>query len=195
MAVSNNEYSKKRSRHFTLAFCRDLCPKNIPMKLQRPEPLVWGWQKICVAIRFFTLLCVVVAFFGCADSREKKTAAEISEHFKNYTKLKQNDPVGARGELYAAAYLLHNGHPKSKLWAEKVYEMDSTGRVSFSELLSYEILCLEIATDNGARKEVLAKHQEVVKATRQQIEALKAEGKDPQTVWTKAYTFDFSLDP
>lgn len=42
-----------------------------------------------------------------------------------------NDPVSARGELYTAAYLLHKGHPKSKLWAEMVYEMDSTRRVSF----------------------------------------------------------------
>ena len=155
-----------------------------------------GWQKIGVEIRFFTmLLCVVVAFLGCADGRKKTTAAKISEHFKNYAKLKRNDPVSARGELYAAAYLLHKGHPKSKLWAEKVYEMDRTGRVSFSELLAYEILLFEIDTDNGAPKEFLKKHQEVIKATRQQIEALKAEGKDPKAVWTKAYTFDFSPDP
>ena len=157
---------------------------------------MWGWQKKGVEIGFFTMLvCVVVAFFGCADVRKKTTAAEISEHFKNYAKLKQNDPVGARGELYAAAYLLHKGHPKSKLWAEKVYEMDSTGRVSFSELLVYEILQLEIATDNGAPKEILAKHEEVIKMTRQRIEVLKAEGKDPKAVSTKAYTFDFSPYP
>ena len=144
---------------------------------------------------FLLLLCVVVAFYGCADDREKTTAAEISEHFKNYAKLKQNDPVGARGELYAAAYLLHKGHPKSKLWAEKVYEMDSAGRVSFSELLAYEILLFEIATDNGASKNVLANYQVVIKARQQQIEALKAEGKDPKAVFTKAYNFDFSPDP
>ncbi len=154
-----------------------------------------GWQKKGVEIRFFTmLLCGVVAFFGCADGRKKTTTAEISARFKNYAKLKQNDPVGARGELYAAAYLLHKGHPKSKLWAEKVYEMDSTGKVSFSELLAYEVLLFEIATDNGAPKEVLKKHQEVIKATRQQIETLKAEGKDPEAVWTQAYSFDFSPD-
>ena len=165
------------------------------MKLQRSEPLVWDWQKEDVEIRcFMLLLCMMVAFLGCADSKKKASAAEISEHFKNYAKLKHNDPVGARGELYAAAYLLHNGHPKSKLWAEKVYEMDSTGRVSFSELLAYEILLFEIATDNGATKEVLKKHQVVIKATRQQIETLKAEGKDPKAVWTKAYSFDFSPD-
>lgn len=171
--------------------------KSKPMKRlkrRRSEPLVWGWKKKGVEIGFFTMLLYVVAFFGCADSREKKTAAEISEHFKNYAKLKQTDPVGASGELYAAAYLLHKGHPKSKLWAEKVSEMDSMGRVSFSELLAYEILLLEIATDNGAPKAVLEKHQEVIKATRQRIEVLKAEGKDPKTVWTKAYTFDFSPD-
>ena len=146
-------------------------------------------------IRFFLMLCVVVAFFGCADGREQTTAAEISEHFKNYAQSKHNDPVGARGELYAAAYLLHKGHPKSKLWAEKVYKMDTTGKVSFSEVLAYEILLLEIATDNGASKNVLENHQAVIKATRQQIEALKAEGKDPKAVFTKAYTFDFSPDP
>ena len=165
------------------------------MKLQRSELLVSGWQKIGVEIGFFTmLLCAVVTFLGCADSRKKTTAAEISAHFKNYAKLKQNDPVTARGELYAAAYLLHKGHPKSKLWAEKVYEMDSTGKVSFSELLAYEVLLFEIATDNGVPKEVLKKHQVVINATRQQIEALKAEGKDPKAVWTKAYSFDFSPD-
>ena len=155
---------------------------------------MWSWQKKGVKVRFFTMLLCVVAFFGCVDGREKTTAAKISEHFKNYAKLKQKDPVGARGELYAAAYLLHKRHPKSKLWAEKVYEMDSTGRVSFSELLAYEVLVFEIATDNGAPKEVLENHQAVIKATRQQVEALKAEGKDPRTVWTKAYTFDFSPD-
>ena len=73
--------------------------------------------------------------------------------------------------------------------------MDSTGKVSFSNLLAYEILCLEIATDNGASKEVLEEHQKVVKATRQQVEDLKAEGKDPKAVWSQAYTFDFSPDP
>ena len=154
---------------------------------------MWSWKKKGVEIRFFTmLLSAVVAFFGCANSGEKTTTAEISAHFKNYAKLKKKDPVAARGELYAAAYLLHNGHPKSKLWAEKVYEMDSTGRVSFSELLAYEVLLFEIATDNGAPKEVLKKHQAVINATRRQIEALKAEGKDPKAVWTKGYTFDFS---
>ncbi len=161
------------------------------------EILTQEWVKKGAKLRFFAVLlfcCMVVAFFGCADAREK-TAAEISGHFKNYAKLKHNDPVGARGELYAAAYLLHKGHPKSKLWAEKVYEMDSTGRASFSELLAYEILCLEIATDNGAPKEVLEKHQKVIKVAQQQIETLKAEGKDPKAVWTQAYTFDFSPDP
>ena len=174
----------------------DRSPKSKPMKLQRSEPLVWSWQKKGVEIGFFTmLLCLVAAFFSCADGRGKTTAAKISEHFKNYEKLKYNDPVRARGELYAAAYLLHKGHPKSKLWAEKVYEMDSTGRVSFTDLLAYEVLLLEIATDNGAPKDVLENHQRVIKATRQQIEALEVEGKDPNSVWTEAYSFDFSEDP
>ena len=179
-----------------LLFVGDRCPKSNPMKLRSSDQLVWDLQKEDVEIRcFMMLLCVVMVFFGCADRKEKTAATEISEHFKNYAKLKQNDPVGARGELYAAAYLLHKGHPKSKLWAEKVYEMDSTGKVSFSDLLAYEILYLEIATDNGAPKEVLEKHQKVVKATRQQIEALKTEGKDPKAVWTEAYSFDFQPDP
>ena len=97
---------------------------------------MWGWQQEDVKIRFFMMLLCVVVFFGCADSREKTMAAKISEHFKNYAKLKQND--------------------------------------------------------NSAPKAVLENHQKVIKATQQQIEVLKAEGKDPKAVWTKAYTFDFS---
>ena len=77
-----------------MLFVGDRCPKSNPMKLQRSEPLVWGWQKKGVEIGFFAMLLCVVAFFGCADDREKTTAAEISAHFKNYTKLKQKDPVG-----------------------------------------------------------------------------------------------------
>lgn len=61
-------------------------------------------------------------------------------------------------------------------------------------MLAYEVLLFEIATDNGASKEVLKIHQAVIKARRQQIEVLKAEGKDPKAVWTKTYTFDFSPD-
>ena len=117
------------------------------------KPLVSGWRKIGVEIRFFTmLLCVVVPFFGCTDGREKTMAAEISAHFKNYAKLKHNDLVGARGELCAAAYLLHKGHPKSKLWAEKVYEMDSTGKVSFSELLAYGYCYLKLPPTTVCQK-------------------------------------------
>ena len=129
---------------------------------------------------FTIMLCMVVAFLGCADGREKITGAEISEHFKNYAELKQNDPVDARGELYAAAHLLHKGHPKSKLWAEKVYEMDSTGKVSFSELLAYEILLFEIAADNGVPKDILENHRKVIKAARQQIETSKPRVKTPR---------------
>ena len=54
------------------------------------------------------------------------------------------------------------------------------------------MLYLEIATDNGAPKNILTQHQEVIKMTRWQIEVLKAEGKDPKAVFTKAYRFDFS---
>ena len=123
------------------------------------------------------------------------SAAEISAHLKNYETLKQSDPVTARREFYAAAYLLHKGHPKSKLWAEMLYEMKTTGKARMSELLAYEILYLEIATDNGAPKDFLEQHQEVLKATRQRIKVLKSQGKDPKEVWTKAYNYDFSPYP
>ena len=174
--------------------CR--CPKSNPMKFQGSERLMCGWKQKGFEMRFFALLLIcVLAFFGCADGREKATAAEISAHLKNYETLKHSDPVAARGEFYAAAYLLHKGHPKSKLWAEKLYEMVTIGRARMSELLVYEILQLEIYTDNGAPKNVLEQHQEVLKATRQRIKILKSQGKDPKEVSTKAYNFDFSPYP
>ena len=155
-----------------------------------------GWKQKGFEMRFFALLLIcVLAFFGCADGREKTTAAEISAHLKKYETLKHSDRVTARREFYAAAYLLHKRHPKSKLWAAKLYEMETMGRARLSELLAYEILYLEIATDNGAPKYILERHQEALKATRQRIEILKSQGKDPKEVWTKAYNFDFSPYP
>ena len=115
-----------------------------------------------VEMRFFfgLFLSGALAFFGCVDAEKRATAAEVSAHFKNYAKLKKNESVAARGELYAGAYLLHKGHPKSKRWAEMVYKMDTAGEVSVSELLAFEVLLLEIAIDNGASKAVAEAHQE-----------------------------------
>ena len=149
-------------------------------------------MKRCVCLSMVWSLSLLV-FLGCADGREKTTAAEISAHFKNYAKLKQSDPVAARGELYAGAHLLHKGHPKSKRWAEMVYKMDTVGEVSVSELLAFEVLLLEVAIDQGASKAVVEAHQKVVAARRQQIGKLKAEGIDPDVVLLPAYTFDFHV--
>ena len=66
-------------------------------------------RRLCLSM---LLSLSLVVFFGCADVREKTTAAEISEHFKNYAKLKQNDPVAARGELYACGILAPQGTPE-----------------------------------------------------------------------------------
>ena len=143
---------------------------------------------------FFSLfLSGALAFCGCVDAEKRATAAEVSAHFKNYAKLKKNDPIAARGELYAGAYLLHKGHPKSERWAEMVYKMDTAGEVSVSELLAFEVLLLEIAIDNGASKAVVEAHQKVVAARHQQISKLKAEGKDPDVVLLPAYRFDFHV--
>ena len=147
-------------------------------------------RRVCLSMIWSLSLLV---FFGCGDGREKTTAAEISAHFKNYAKLKQRDPVAARGELYAGAYLLYKGHPKSKRWAELVYKMDTAGEVSVSELLAFEVLLLEVAIDQGASSAVAEAHRKVVAARRQQIGKLKAEGINPDGVLLPAYTFDFHV--
>ena len=151
--------------------------------------------KAGIEMRFFSVLFLsgALAFLGCVDAEKRAIAAEVAAHFKNYAKLKQNNPVAARGELYAGAYLLYKGHPKSKRWAEMVYKMDTAGEVSVSELLAFEVLLLEIAIDNGASKAEAAAHQKVVAARRLQIGKLEAEGKDPDAVLLPAYTFDFHV--
>ena len=62
-----------------------------------------------------------------------------------------------------------------------------------SELFVYERLQLEIAGDTGASKAVMDTHQQVVNARRQQIAALKAEGKNPARINVRAYTFNFDM--
>ena len=157
-------------------------------------------SKICC----YLFLVALLVCFGCADRKKtseavggKKgaTASQIATHFEKYTRLKATDPVRARGELYVAAHLLHDGHPKSDLWAELVYEMDTKGEIAVEQLLRYEKLQLEIAIDKGASKETIDKHQEIVAAIEARITRLIAEGKDPERVKIAGYTFDFSPDP
>ena len=55
--------------------CR--CLRSNPMKFQASERLICGWKQKGVEMRFFALLLIyMLAFFGCADGREKAMAAE-----------------------------------------------------------------------------------------------------------------------
>ena len=82
-------------------------------------------SKICC----YLFLVALLVCFGCADRKKtseavggKKgaTASQIATHFEKYTRLKATAPA-CRGELYGrCAFLLHDGHPKSDLWAEIV---------------------------------------------------------------------------
>ena len=126
--------------------------------------LIADWLKKGVQFGFFAVLlfCCMVIFFGCSDGKKTPNAAEISARFSAYARLKDKDPVRARGELYLAADLLHQGHPKSARWAELVYEMDTTGTLTLEGLLDFEKLQLELAMDKGASKEAIQTHQDVV---------------------------------
>ena len=157
-------------------------------------------SKICC----YLLLVGLLVCFGCADrkktsealgGKKRGTASQIATHFEQYTRLKATDPARARSELYVAAHLLHGGHPKSDLWAELVYEMDTNGEIAVKKLLRYEKLQLEIGIDKGASKETINKYQKVVAAIEARITTLIAEGKDPKRVKVAGYTFDFSPDP
>lgn len=150
------------------------------------------------------LLSVLLVCFGCSDpkktyqalrGKKKSDAGQISAHFKTYARLKEKDPVRARGELYVASHLLHNGHEKSDLWAELVYEMDTEGEIPLDRLLVYEKLQLELARDTGASDETIQTHQDVVASTEARVAVLIADGKDPKHVKVAGYKFDFSPDP
>lgn len=159
----------------------------------------------------FFLMCLSTLTLGCRNNdTELSKAEEIPllppnefltaedqariqkgrQYVHKYQQLKEKEPDEALAALKKGAELLHNGHPKSHLWAEMIFTMDRIGKATFLQIIAFDKLMLEIATDLNHSKAVIERYERAIKENEALIEELKAEGQDPDEI-----TFDFQFNP
>ena len=125
------------------------------------------------------------------DYSEYEALFEKSQpHAEKYLALRDTDPEGALEELKKGLGILYENHPKAEVYAELLFERDSAGEATHPQLLVLSELILEMSVDNGYPKEVIEHLRASIKETQAEIAALKADGRDPDTV-----VFDFTFDP
>ena len=123
-------------------------------------------------------------------SKYEALAEKAKPHGEKYLALKETDPEEALAELKKGLRILYENHPKTDVYAELLFEMDSVGEASHPQILVLSELVLEISIDSGYPKAGIDHLRALIKETQADIDALKAEGINPDTV-----VFDFTFDP
>ena len=139
-----------------------------------------------IAIIFYLLISI-----GCSESavpedsillidiRLRGPHAAFWEHIEKYLQLKETNPALALEELKKAVWIQYEGHPKSDEYLTLLFELDTAGKATLPQTLAGNKLVLEMIVDNGFSDENIRLQRRSVERDEQRIEALKAEGKDP----------------
>ena len=125
-----------------------------------------------------------------SDPSYEALAEKSKPHAEAYLALKETDPEGALAALKKGLRILYENHPKTDVYAELLVEMDTAGEATHPQILILSELVLEMSMDNGYPKAVIEHLRASIEETQANIDALKAEGIDPDTV-----TFGFEFDP
>ena len=128
---------------------------------------------------------------GAENTLEALKAREVAsrEHLNKYLELKETDPDAALEALKTAASVLHDNHPKSDAYAKLLFDMDTAGVATLSQILAIDEILLEIAIDNHYGQELIQHQKEMLQKTKERIKALKREGKDPDE-FNETFIFD-----
>ena len=139
-----------------------------------------------IAIIFYLLISI-----GCSESavpedsvllidiRLRGPYTAFYEHIDKYLQLKETHPALALEELKKAVWIQYEGHPKSHEYLILLFKLDTAGKATLPQTLAGNKLVLEMVVDNGFSDEIIRLQRRSVERDEQRIEALKAEGKDP----------------
>ena len=143
-----------------------------------------------IAIIFYLLISI-----GCSESAVpedsvlliqmrlrgpySETHTAFYEHIGKYLQLKETHPALALEELKKAVWIQYEGHPKSYEYLILLFKLDTAGKATLPQTLAGNKLVLEMIVDNGFSDENIRLQRRSVERDEQRIEALKAEGKDP----------------
>ena len=153
-----------------------------------------------IAIIFYLLISI-----GCSESAVpedsillidlrlrgpySETHTAFWEHIYKYLQLKETHPSLALAELKKAVWIQYEGHPKSEEYLTLLFELDTAGKATLPQTLAGNKLVLEMVVDNGFSDEIIWLQRRSVKIDEQRIEALKAEGKDPDRQYFRFILF------
>ena len=105
--------------------------------------------------------------------------AAFYEHIDKYIQFKERNPALALAELKEAVWIQYEGHPKSDEYVIRLFWLDAAGEATLPQTLALNKLILEMVVDNDFSDEIIRLQRRSVERDAQRIEALKAEGKDP----------------
>ena len=118
-----------------------------------------------------------------------ETHTAFWEHIYKYLQLKETHPALALEELKQAVWIQYEGHPKSYEYLILLFKLDTAGKATLPQTLAGNKLVLEMVVDNGFSDEIIRLQRRSVKIDEQRIEALKAEGKDPDRQYFRFILF------
>ena len=111
------------------------------------------------------------------------------EHIYKYIQIKETNPALALAELKKAVEIQFEGHPKSDEYVTLLYALDTAGEATLTQTLAINKLVLEMVVDNNFSNEIIRLQRRSVEQDEQRIEALKAEGKDPDRQYFRYILF------
>ena len=146
-------------------------------------------------LAYILILATLLVSTGCSESavpedtvlyiamRIRGPYSEIHtafyEHIEKYIQLKKTNPALALAELKKAVWIQYEGHPKSDENVTLLFKLDTASEATLPQTLAGNKLVLEMIVDNGFPNEEIRLQRRSVEKDEQRIEALKAEGKDP----------------
>ena len=149
-----------------------------------------SYRCVHIAIIFYLLISI-----GCSESAVpedsvlliqmrlrgpySETHTAFYEHIDKYLQLKETNPALALEELKIAVWIQYEGHPKSYEYLILLFKLDTAGKATLPQTLAGNKLVLEMVVDNGFSDEIIRLQRRSVEKVEQRIQALKAEGKDP----------------
>ena len=125
---------------------------------------------------------------------EKVAAADKWEraalkHLAEFNVRKNNDIVAARTELLEIAKIRFGTHILADEWIPLYFRLSREGKGRISDIIRFAELEMRMLTDIDAEKyaEQIQRHRQTLETYDKQIQTLKGEGKNPETLTVKFY--------
>lgn len=111
------------------------------------------------------------------------------KHLVQFNILKEKDTYAARSKLLEIAKIRFGAHSLADEWIPLYFRLTRDGKGRISDMKRFAELEIRMLTDIDAEKhaEQIQRHQQSIETYDKQIQTLKSEGKNPETLTVKFY--------